>query len=208
MPKIETGNGPQLLVTCGGCVHFNKMRHPQLPKVCKEEGIREYAKPCEKFQVNWQLFNADKQFSDIVHSISNDDLPLIVALLNAEISTRIAKYHYNMVVYVRLFGEDYISNYFKCNVICAKGRYVYVQGAKSKYYGVFLKKSVLTEKQFLTKIKELALAKKYRDPKLESYTDWKPAKRGIVTIKDVPHVDQVYKREEKQLMTWTTNDFE
>jgi hypothetical protein len=205
MPKIEkTLKGPVLLVNCGDCVHFNKFRHPQLPRVCSEDGVRDYAKPCEKFQVNWQHFNYSETFTKILKEVVTEDLPRIAALINAEIATRTAKYYYGMPVYVRLFGEDFISNYARCNVITAQGRYVYVQGMKTKYYGMFVKKSVFSEKQFIAKLKQLALNKRYTDPKLKTFTDWKPAKRGTMDIKDIPVVDDVI--EYKNSMVFTVND--
>jgi hypothetical protein len=203
MPAIIKNEGPQLLVTCGECIHFKVI--PQFSSVCEKLGIRDYAKPCSKFLLNWKDIQFNEEFTKVLKNTETTHLSKMVALVNAEISTRRAKFAYGMVVYVRMFGDDFISNYAKCYVICAQGRYVYVQSAKDQYYGAFLKASVYKEKPFITKITQLAKARKYTDPKLKTYTQTKLPKASATTkIKDIPSIDDVIKPK-KVDMVFKTN---
>jgi hypothetical protein len=207
--KIEKqGPGVPLQVQCGNCVHFRRIA--AFKDVCVKLGIKEFAPPCTKFVADFHQFSRNAEFAKFLAATPDDQLQPLLALINAEVTTRHSKFRYGMAIYVRLFGDDYISNYVKCYVMMAKGRYVYVElPAQENYYGVFLKKSVFTEAQFLKKLKLLASNNKLRDPKFKQYSSWQPKEpRDLRSINDIPPINDVIKnvKRDKITMSWSVND--
>jgi hypothetical protein len=196
---------------CGSCVHLNCI--PAFAEVCSKMGIGPYHDICEKYQFNWKLIdlNNKEQFDllDNISKLSTDQLLIVADLLRAEKLTRNRGFRFKEPVYVRLFGDNYLSNYAKGWVILAAKSYVYVQGTSSSYYGAFLRSSVIKEIKFIKLANQLILEKKINDPKMKDYTK---IKHKVKNIGDIPTIDKLLSEEvakmPKQSMSFSSNVYE
>lgn len=173
-------------VTCQHCLHFKEIKIYK--DVCEALGVKTFSPTCRNFMLNWKDIDpgAYKRLQKMLERVSTENLPIVAALINNEIKTRKGKFSFGMPVYVRLFGDDFFSNYAKCWVIFKSGRYVYVKGTNNKFAGVFLRSSVLTEKKFIEKGTKLIKEGKLRDPKFSEYTQLKIKK---FTLDNIPSID-------------------
>ena len=160
-------------LSCGDCRHFTRMAFPEYGSVCSKIGIVEEAKPCKRFTPDSRLveFQSDPdlvQFATFLATVPTSKLGVIASILTREHRTRKQGFNFGEVVYLRVFGDDYISNYRRCRVVQADARYVHVEGKKG-FTATVLKTSLLNFKQFKKKRAELEAAKKIRDPKYKNY---------------------------------------
>ena len=156
---------------CGTCIHYSYM--PQYKDVCSKIGVGEFHAICDHYQLNFKLVDAkNKEQQSVLKKIKNLDdkqLMIVADLLRAEKLTRSRGFVYGQPVYIHLFGDKYLSNYAKGWVImCAKGN-VYVQGKASGFSGMFKRKSIIKEPQFIKLCKVLAETGKLKDPNYSKY---------------------------------------
>jgi hypothetical protein len=159
--------------TCGQCIHLKRMAYPAFKKPCIELGIIEESKPCEKFAANPALI----KFSDSEHTrniakamreLNDRELKLLAVVINQETRTRKRGFEFGQIVYFRVFGGDYISNYVKAKVVSADRDYVHVQGADGCLATLY-HKSVLTGKEWKKKEFYLLKINKIKDPNRAKY---------------------------------------
>jgi hypothetical protein len=185
---VEINTSPKNNSVCGTCVHFKSI--PAFAEVCSKMGIGHYHAICEKYLFNWKLIDVhNKEQRVFLSKISNlpvEQLVLIADLLRAEKLTRGKGFKFKEPVYIKLFGDDYLSNYAKAWVIMAAGAYIYVQGKNSSYYGAFLKKSVIKEARFINIAAKLIDNNRLVDPKIKDYTKLKVKPKSL---EDVPSID-------------------
>lgn len=163
---------------CGECRYFANTPHKAYKKVCMKLGVIEKAKPCKRFSPDVSLlnFNDEKQqfmLSDIMANTSTARLALLAAVINREARTRRHGFHFGEVIYIRAFGDDYVSNYRKGRVINADSEYVYISGNRNFVAQVY-HDSVIKHAQWKLKKVKLTKAGKVRDPRYKSYTQLVP----------------------------------
>jgi len=178
-PPPDEMRSPVILpVRCRDCYHFQQRHAPDYADVCEKLGVQGIARPCSKFLPNAMAFDvksADgKDLREYIGHVPTARLNAIAALIVQEARTRRLGFHHGELVYVRMFGGDYLSNYFRAYVIMANRRYVFVQGRSGFKRGSFLATSVLDAEDFARKRKALIARKQLIDPKLSEHTSWKP----------------------------------
>lgn len=186
------------LSICGNCIHHRHI--PQFKETCEKLGVGPYHKICEKFQFNWQLIQASKVSGTLLEKVADipdEDLLMMADFLRAERLTRRKGFKFMMPVYVRLFGDNFLSNYAKGWVITAAGRYVYIQGKESAYNGAFLKSSIIKEPKFIKIAADLVKQGKIIDPNTRNYTKIKA--KNLKGFEDVPTIDSFVARSKKPL---------
>lgn len=165
-------------VRCGDCFHFNNQRAPTFNDICKNIGILKIGRPCSSFLVNAHVFDIKAQegrdLREFVGQLPSQKLALFSALLMQEKRTRRYGFRHGEMVYIRMFPEDYLSNYFRAWVIMADRRRIFVQGTDKNFRGVFVPSSVLDAVDFLEHKKKLIERKALVDPNLRKYTEWRP----------------------------------
>jgi hypothetical protein len=158
---------------CGGCRHFNRMAYPEYGIVCEKKGILETAKPCVRFSPDPRQIKF-KNDADLVAlakalaNVSKNKLPLLASLINKESRTRKQGWCFGEICYIRIFGEDYISNYRRSRIISADSQYVTIEG-KGGFTASLTKSSVLNARQWKKKKRELEAAGKITDPNYSKY---------------------------------------
>lgn len=198
LPPSDKGRAPLALgVRCKSCLFFKHAATFKLP--CSEMDVKSFARPCSRFTANHYAFDfldgGHQQIAELMARLKDSRIADLTALFNQELRTRKQGYRHGQIVYVRMFSDDYLSNYARAKVVLATKEYIYLQGFTKKsrsFRGSYLRKSVLTEEQFERKRRRLIKAGKLRDPALAQYTAWKPpVKRGKDPLKDyvVPTID-------------------
>lgn len=179
---------------CRDCVFYNPSAKvekedktkssKQKPKVkvgCIANGKFEGNTACSKILFNYKKIDLydDKQ-RKILANIHNADLvklrhwksnksvnniPTSLIAYN-EIKTRYNGFSLGEIFYIKIFQDDYLSNYAKVVVLASTKNYVYVQGYyKDKlFYCELYPSSLLTESQFLEKRKYLIDNNLIEDP--------------------------------------------
>lgn len=196
LPPSSQGREPKALhVRCRNCLFFKKAAYFRAPCGSAEMGIKPYAKPCEHFTANHYSFDTviDRPLTDFLESLSHDRLGDLTALLNQEIRTRRHGFTLGQLVYIRLFQDEYLSNYCRASVIMANKDYVYVQGldAKKKFRGMFRHESILNVKTFTLKKKSLVRRRRLVDPRLKEYTTLKVDASKVKVEYEPPTIDQL-----------------
>lgn len=135
--------------------------------------------------------------STLLHQMDDKDIPKLTSLLVELYRTRKLlrnRFKFGDVGYVLMFGEDYLSNYQAVQIIKAKKEIVFLEQApsldglprtkKQKVTTVYIyargsknlnlrlqESSVLTERAFKEKVKELQKAGRLIDPRYQCFTD-------------------------------------
>lgn len=172
---------------CGACRHFSRMAHPAYGDVCASKGILEIAKPCARFnpdarQINFKSDEHIELLAELLATLPTNKLGVLAAIINREGRTRKRNLHFGEVVYFRMFGGDYISNYRACRIVSADKDYVHVEG-KDGFTAMIYRESVLNLKQWKKKRKALKEAKKIKDPNYSRFfTLPNPAQQEVTKI--------------------------
>jgi hypothetical protein len=167
-----------LTVRCRDCFHFMRQKASGYKDICSRMGILSSGRPCTKFMPDAKIFSLEsddgRDLRNFISSISATRLSLYASLLVNERVTRRQGFNFGEQIYVRLFREDYLSNYGKAWIIMATPQRVFAQGENDKFRGNFLRASVLDVEQFARKRKALISRQRLIDPNLQSYTRWRP----------------------------------
>lgn len=186
----KTGIIIPLEVRCRDCFHFRHQKANGYKDICERLGILPQGRPCAKFLPDAKIFDIEvddgRNLRTYLGSLPASRLALYASLLIQEKNTRRQGFHFGEMIYVRLFREDYLSNYARAWVIMANSQRVFVQGTDHKFRGNFLRSSILDAEEFIRKKKALISRKQLLDPNLAKYTGWKPNKK--LTIDYVPPV--------------------
>jgi hypothetical protein len=178
LPQSKQGVIVPLDVRCGQCYHFAKERATRYSDVCSKLGVLPLGRPCVAYlaNVNSMSLHTDegKTFAEILDKIPTSKLTAFAALINQERTTRRFGFRHGQQVYVRIFPDEYISNYVKVWIMLVSKNRVLVQGVKTDFRGSFLKTSILTQEQFEVKRKALRARRRIIDPKINQYTTWRP----------------------------------
>ena len=159
---------------CGNCKHLKRIAHPAYEKVCTEHGMTADSKPCERFSADptkisftrdRDAFRAEKFLTEL----SDDKLRLFASLLVEETKTRAKGFYFGMPVYLRVYGDDYLSNYQRAKVVSADAKWVNLVSANG-FTAMVLHRSVLTPAQWHKKKAWLEHNERLVDPKLHKYT--------------------------------------
>jgi len=166
-------------VRCNSCIYFENRAHSKYKEPCNSLGILAKSTPCNKFTPNPAKLNfrSDKilrQISRVLAKIGKEHLPLIASVLLRESKTRNKGFNFGQVVYVRIFGDDYISNYRKAYVVFAERKLVYLTGGKNinsetEFTASVGTQYVLSSDQWEKKKSALKAQGKLKDPKLPRY---------------------------------------
>ncbi len=175
---------------CGTCIHFNYI--PQFKEVCSKLGIGEFHAICDRYQFNFKLIDAknkkQQRVLNRIATLDNEQLRIVADLLRAEKQTRSRGFSFGQPVYIHLFGDKYLSNFAKGWVIMVAKGNVYIQGHNSSFSGVFKRKSIIKEAQFVKICKTLAEANKLKDPNYNKYM--KGPVPSVKRVEDVPTIDK------------------
>lgn len=160
-------------VRCGSCKFFKRIPNPAYGDVCTEKGVLDSSKPCMRYCVDPdQIHIKESEHIDalvqILEGISDKELSLVTALFNREHITRKRGFRFGMVVYLRPFGDDYVSNYRRAKVISADRTYVHIRASDGWIGSVYLS-SVLKPSEWKTKKAQLERAGKITDPNYKKY---------------------------------------
>lgn len=181
--KLETPQETVITipVRCGDCFYLRNQRAPKFAKVCSEMGITDAGRPCQYFLPNVRLFEITsddgKNIAEIISKIPKAHLARWGDLLVREAKTRRYGFHMGEQVYIRIFPEDYLSNYFSGKVVYADRRRIFVEVQQPNgrgFRGQFTPRSVLDVADFAIKRKELVRTKRLIDPSIKKYTSWRP----------------------------------
>jgi len=207
--QIETPKQDAIIkldVRCGNCYHFCHQRAPRFSDVCEKIGILKIGRPCTSFLVDAHIFdlkqNEGRDLREFIGKLSSTKLALYAALLIQEKQTRRYGLRHGELVYIKIFPDDYLSNYFRAWVIMADKRRVFVQGTDKSFRGMFMPDSVLDIADFIKRRADLVKTKRLIDPNLNRYTEWRP--RSKVDIKYEPMVingvinDRVIKKDKNK----------
>ena len=170
--QLKRGNIP-LKVRCGDCIFFSKFE--KFGEPCEKLGVLKRDKPCkyfsvDPFQIDFDTTQGIVKLKNLLNRTENDDLKKFAAIINQHIDTRNMGLEFGEVVWVKLFQDDYLSNYFKAKVVQANKGIVYVHGIDGHTFtGTFQRPSVFTLREFREKRKELRSKKKITDPNFERY---------------------------------------
>lgn len=173
LPFSLTTGGLTINTTCGTCKHLTHIPHPAYKEVCATKGIFDTNKPCKRYSVDTRQIPI-KNNEDIIAlaalmaRIPKKSLPLVAALANRESRTRRSGYVFGQIVFIRILGNDYISNYRRCRVTEANKDYVFLEGADG-FSAMVHHSSILTTEKWLEKKAHLKKLKKIVDPKYQEY---------------------------------------
>jgi len=187
-------------VSCGDCVFFTKRANPKYKKPCQPNGIVAGATPCDKFTPDPSKlsFRSDKiarQLARAVSKIGKEHLAIIASFLLRERKTRNKGLHFGQVVYIKVFGGDYLSNYTKAYVAFADRKLVYLSNAKNlkndnEFTASVGIEHILTKEQWEKKKSVLKLQGRIKDPKLKSFI--KVVKKPTLDY-EPPTIDSFFK---------------
>lgn len=174
---------------CGNCKHLSRIAHPAYEKVCKEHGMTEKSKPCERFSADptkIKLRNRSARNAvEFLQEMSDDRLALFASLINEEARTRRNGFRFGQTVYLNIFGGDYFSNYRRMKVISATKDYVNLVSDEDSFTAMVYSKNVLTTPQWLKKKQWLIDNERLTDPRYKKYTQSvSHAEMQIQKIKD------------------------
>ncbi len=195
---------------CGQCKFFKQFgfysisgdsqKREKVP--CNELGILETSLPCPNFSISPYKINfknkegVERLLEKILQKITKKDLALFSVLINQEQRTRKKGFYFGQIVYLRLFGEDYLSNYVKAKIINATGEYVHVQGDKGFNATLFID-SILTKEAFIKKQVELTKKNKLLDPNFAKHTKFDSKKLKLFKADYKPNtIDKFLTQEE------------
>lgn len=159
--------------TCGDCRHFVRLAHPKYGQACSVKGVIETAKPCSKFNPDARRvrFKDDESvvaFAQFMASVPTSKLAVLASLINREHRTRKHGFAFGEIVYLHLFGGDFISNYRRCRVVSVDKEYVHVEGGDG-FVATVYPTSILNMRKWKKKRKELEAAKRVKDPNYKRY---------------------------------------
>jgi hypothetical protein len=151
------------------CHHFSRMAHPTYVKPCKDLGILEVSKPCTRFTPDARSLKINNDAAAInlaiaMATVPTSKLKVLAALINREARTRKRGYYFGEVVYMRVIGGDYISNYRKARILFAEKDYLHIEGSVDGFVASVMHSTVLNSKEWAKKKKQLLLEGKKRDP--------------------------------------------
>lgn len=213
-------------LACRHCLFFRKegLYEDEKDKVrertpCKNLNVLPTSKPCPNFSVAPEEFNfTDVEdptvlLAQLLSGLDEKRLPQFAAHLVELYKTRKKGYRFGETVYVRLFGDEYLSNYAAVKVVKAKeiteklyqtssldpqvGRQLvrqrrlvlYLQGHGNMRLRLY-DTHVLREKEFAARIKDLQARKRLADPKYSTYT-FLPVPSGLEDPAYRPKLAQV-----------------
>lgn len=168
-PTPKERKPPVIVSRCGECMFFKDAATYKKP--CNELGVKSTGRICSKFMPNvYKVLDMDlvKQ----VMGLKPEQLRMICGLAHQELNTRKNKgASWGKVVYFKLFGDDYLSNYRKGLILAANNDHYYIMSDinDNKIKATLLKDSVLTEEQWKRKEKILRKRKKLSDPNYKVY---------------------------------------
>lgn len=193
-------------LACRHCLFFRKegFYEDDKDKVrertpCQNLNVLPTSKPCPNFSVAPEEFNfGDVEdptvlLAKLLTGLDEKRLPQFAAHLVELYKTRKKGYRFGETVYVKLFGDEYLSNYAAVKVVKAKeiteklyqtssldpqvGRQLvrqrrlvlYLQGHGNMRLRIY-EDHVLREKEFAARVKDLQARQRLVDPKYTSYT--------------------------------------
>ena len=209
-PKVEIPNlGKDLVIGglfCKHCAFFQREGIYEFDKdktrertPCHNLGVQPNSKPCPNFSVNPYEFDfnevdgATALLSELFRGLDERKLPQFAAHLMELYKTRKKGFKFGETVYVRLFGDEYVSNYAAAKVIKVKETIerpwtgpsldpaiqrrrlrqkvlvVYAQGAGNLRMQLKAE-SVLREKEFAARLKIMQKAGRLIDPQYARYS--------------------------------------
>lgn len=209
-PRIDiAGLNKDLVIpglACRHCMHFGKeglyedeRDRDRERTPCKNLNVLPTSKPCPNFSVDTAEFNfggveePTELLSKLLTGLDEKRLPQFSALMVELYKMRKKGFRFGETVYVRLFGDDYLSNYFAVRVVKVKeviekmyqtssldpqiGKQmvrarrivVYLQG-KGNFRLRLYDNSVLRERDMIAKRKELQSKERLVDPRYDTYT--------------------------------------
>lgn len=159
-------------VTCKHCVFYNRQKTYDSP--CSKLGVLPESLPCKRFttdpyQVNFKDDDGTEEIAKILPKIKPGSIAILMSLLLDEAKTRRRGYHFGQKVYVRIFRDDYISNYAAAWVVKADKTYAYLQ-ARHGFRVMYYHRDVLNKEQWAKKKKSLLKQGLVKDPKFRGYT--------------------------------------
>lgn len=167
-------------VTCRDCVFFSKRPNSKFKKPCQTIGIVSSSTPCDKFapdpgRLNFRSDKTHRLLAKAISKIGKEHLPLLASFLLRERKTRNKGLNFGQLVYIKVFGGDYISNYTKAYVAFADRKLVYLSNAKNlkndnEFTASIGIEHVLTKEQWEKKKSTLKVQARIKDPKLPNYT--------------------------------------
>lgn len=209
-PRIDiAGLNRDLVIpglACRHCMHFLKeglyedeRDRDRERTPCKNLNVLPTSKPCPNFSVEPAEFNfgdvedPTELLSKLLVGLDEKRLPQFAAHLVEMYKTRKKGYRFGEIVYIRLFGDDYLSNYFAVRVVKVKeviekmyqtssldpqiGKQmvrarrlvVYLQGRGNLRLRLY-DNSVMREREMVAKRKELQSKGRLVDPRYDAHT--------------------------------------
>lgn len=183
---------PQL--RCEHCLYFEDFAIYK--EKCKTLGVQPKSRPCTKFVANARQLDVNQtevqNLFETINNMSRPQVALLTAVLAREHITRTNGHKFFDIVYVRKFGDDYISNYVKARIISIDSGMAYLRGVKKeKFFASVKKESVLTPEQWQKKKTQLVSLNRWRDPNLLKFTNFKmPVKsKASIAAYEPPNID-------------------
>jgi len=181
-------------VRCKDCYHYTHVRAGEFTDVCSKLGVLPIARPCKNFLVDFNSFLIHKkihqEFADCLDQIPTARLSAFAAFIQQEKTTRRYGFSYGEKVYIKIYPDEYLSNYVSACVIEGGKKRIFVQGLNQKFTGMFLPQSVLSGKDFSNRKKFLIERNLIRDPNLAKYTTWKMTPKVKLDY-EPPSIDDV-----------------
>jgi hypothetical protein len=173
----ETSKPVTVNVTCRNCIFFKKEAYfsgdGKNRSPCEQLGRLGSQLPCPIFKVDPYSvdFNGPSMmaFANILSDLPAKSLPLMAAILLQERTTRRNGFTFGQTVYVRVYPDDYISNYATAKVVMVDDKWVYIQ-AKRGFRAKIQHSSVFREAEWAQHQLKLRSAGKFTDPNLKNYT--------------------------------------
>jgi hypothetical protein len=163
-------------VACRDCIFYKKEAHFSNGKTnvpCVQLGRLPGQLPCPAFKINPYLidFNGTDMltFANILSNLPANKLSQVAAVLLQEKTTRSNGFSFGQTVYVKVFPDDYISNWAVAKIIAVDTRWVYIQG-KRGFRAKIQHTSVLREVEWAQHQAKLRSLGRFTDPKISDYT--------------------------------------
>lgn len=159
---------------CGNCKHLKRIANPAYEKPCIDLGMTEISRPCHRFscdptKIKFQGDRNIRNAIDLIQNLSPDKLLLMASMLIEESKTRRKGFFFGQTVYIRAFGDDYISNYRRMKVVSADRKYVNLVAPDGSTAMVF-HGSVITPAAWRKKKEQLTKTERLTDPRYKKYT--------------------------------------
>lgn len=173
----------EINLTCGDCLYFNDLIHPSEHFTCKLAGYLEYNKPCSNFCFNMHsktvVNNQDKEFLAFIRKVPTYKLNELAALLVQEGYNRNRGWSLGDFGYIKLERfEDTIAAYvqvvFKSFAGNQNDVLVDGVGTNQNWLGVFDQSSLMNEKEWRVKHKQLLLEGKFYPEKTRELEEMFP----------------------------------